>query len=141
MTTVRREPRRVRRARRAAAFHAARSTQAATPAARFRAAADALVSAAKHTRRTRTVRELREDMVEHVDRALDEANVSESSRAHYQQRMRASGSDVQRLGVAVMCLQGVINRLPATERDRLFEHYTDNFESEIKQFHAVGGAR
>lgn len=138
---ARREPRRLRRARRAAAFHTERQQRATTQLAQFRAATDALVSAIRHTSSASTARALRHDVTGHVHQALDRAEVGDASRALYEQKLASAGTEVQRLGVALMCLQGVINRLPTTERDRLFKHYTAYFQAETGQIESHGGAR
>lgn len=141
MTTARRIPRKVRRAHRAAAFHAARTAKAATPADRFRATADALISAAAHTNTVKVARDLREQLADHVRQALKESGASGNSIALYEQQLSAQGSEVHRLGRAVMCLQGAIERLSGTERDRLYEHYIEHFQAEAHRINTTGGVR
>lgn len=141
MTTARRIPRKLRRARRAAAFHADRAAKASTPLARYRASVDALVSAAKHAKSKQAALNLREEVAEHVDQALEAADLSENSRALYVAKLIEPGTDVQRLGKALMCLQGAINHMPGTERDRLFEFYSQQFSAEAGRIDTLGGVR
>lgn len=130
--TARREPRRVRSARRRTAFHADRSRKATTPAERYRVAEDALASAAAHASQpARTARKLSADIAEHVRRVLARTAPSSSSTALYEQKLMTPGRDVRRLASALMCLRGAIARLPDTERDRLYEHYAKHFNEEI----------
>lgn len=141
-STARREPRRVRSARRRTAFHSDRARKAATPAERYRAAEDALASAAAHARQpARTARGLLADITEHVRRVLSRTEPSRSITQLYEQKLAAPGPDVRRLASALMCLRGAIARLPSTERDRLYEHYTTHFNEEIRRIEAKGGDR
>lgn len=141
-STARREPKRVRSARRRAAHHADRARKATTPAEHFLAVEYALRSAAAHSRRqARVARELREDLVQHVRRVLDRVEPGEKSRALYEQKLAEPGRDVQRLSTALACLRGAIAQLPDTERDRLFEHYTQHFTAEVRRITEEGGAR
>lgn len=135
-----REPRKIRRARRAAAFHSERAQTASTPVQRYRAGADALVSAAKHTRGSKTAGALRGEVTEHVHQALEQAESTGRSRELYLSKLSERGTEVQRLGIALMCLQGAINQLVGTERDRLFEHYATHFSSEAQRIERSGGA-
>lgn len=140
--TARREPRRVRSARRRTAYHADRARKAATPAERYRAAEDALVSAAVHAKQSaRTARDLRSDVTEHVRRVLGRTEPSPSITQLYEDKLASSGSDVRRLASALMCLRGAIARLPDTERDRLYDHYSTHFNEEIRRIEAKGGDR
>lgn len=141
MPTARREPRRVRRARRAAAFHAARTRKADTPFRLYRAAADALVSAMRHHSSGQEVREMRDELVEHVEQVMQQAETTGSRRDFQRQRLASPGTDVQRLGIALMCLQGAITRLTDTERDRLFGHYSEHFSAESQRIVSRGGDR
>ncbi|GAA2773871.1 hypothetical protein [Saccharopolyspora taberi] len=141
MPTARRTPRKLRRFQRAAAFHNARATTASTPAAQFRAAADALISAAKHTRNIKQVRDLRQQIAQHAKWALEASGANDKSRAHGEQTLAKPGSESQRLGIAVMVLQGAINALPATERDSKFEFYIEQFKSESSRIDTLGGVR
>ncbi|MGW1676007.1 hypothetical protein [Saccharopolyspora sp. NPDC002376] len=140
MKTVRLS-RKERRANRSAAFHADRARKATSSIASFRAAADALVSAAKHAKVNRTARDLREQIAEHVHQAMDKAGVQGKSRDLYLQKLAEPGTEVERLGRALMCLQGAIKQLPDTERDRLIEHYITHFENEKNRINALGGVR
>ncbi|MCI2421539.1 hypothetical protein MOQ72_29300 [Saccharopolyspora sp. K220] len=141
-TTARREPKRVRSARRRAAHHAERTRKATTAAERYQAAEYALRSAAAHARsRARVARQLREDVVGHARRVLDRVEPSDNSTALYEQKLTAAGPDLQRLSTALMCLRGAIAQLPNTERDRLFEHYTEHFTAEVHRINGEGGAR
>lgn len=140
--TARREPRRLRSARRRSAFHADRARKAGNPAERYRAAEDALASAAAHTKQpARTARELSADITEHVRRVLARTEPSRSITQLYEQKLTASGPDVRRLASALMCLRGAIARLSDTERDRLYEHYTTHFNEETRRIEAKGGDR
>ena len=136
-----RVPRKLRRFRRAAAFHNARATTAGTPSAQFRAAADALISAAAHTKNTEKVRDLREQIAQHAKWALEASGANDKSRAHGEQTLSKPGSESQRLGIAVMVLQGAISALPATERDSKFEFYTEQFKFESHRIDTLGGVR
>jgi hypothetical protein len=141
-TTARREPKRVRSTRRRAAHHADRARKATTPAERYKAAEDALSSAAAHSRQSaRTARSLREDLAGHIRRVLDRAELNAASVALYEQKLAAPGTDLQRLATALMCLRGAISRLSTTDRDRLFEHYTRHFDEEIRRIDAIGGGQ
>lgn len=141
-TAARREPKRVRSTRRRAAQYAERLRKAATPAEQYQAAEYALRSSVAHVRnRARVSRLLREDVVEHVRRVLDRAEPKDSSRALYEQKLALAGTDLQRLSTALMCLRGAIGQLPATERDRLFSHYTEHFTAETNRISGEGGAR
>lgn len=140
--TARREPKRIRSARRRAAHHAERTRKAATPAERYQAAEYALRSAVAHSRASaRVARKLREDLVDHVRRVLDRAEPNENSRALYERKLTAAGPDLQRLSTALMCLRGGIGQLPGTERDRLFDHYTQHFTAEANRISGEGGSR
>lgn len=136
-----RVPRKLRRFRRAAAFHSARATTASSPPDQFRAAADALISAAAHTKNTEQVRGLREQIAQHARWALEAVGANDKSRAHGEQALAKPGSESQRLGIAVMVLQGAINGLPATERDSKFEFYSQQFAEEASRVDTLGGVR
>lgn len=129
-TTARKEPRRVRRARRSAAFHAARSAAAATPAEAYQAAEYELRSVAGRTRKRGQVRELRDSLADQVGDVLDRADASAAQRRLYEDKLAARGSEASRLSTALMCLRGAIQLLEDTQRDFAVEHYTAHFRSE-----------
>ncbi|MCA1185734.1 hypothetical protein LCD36_04610 [Saccharopolyspora sp. 6T] len=141
MATRQRVPRRVRRDQRAAAYHADRLSKARTPEQQYRAAADALVSAVKHHGKRHQARDLREDIAGHATKGLDKAGFEGRRREHQLNRLAEPGTDLGRLGVALMVLQGVIGRLPDTESDRLYQHYSQHFLSETRQIESRGGGR
>ena len=130
MTMTRKPPRRVRRARNAAAFHAARAAAATTPVETYEAAEYALRSAAAHSRSRKKVRELRENVAEHVQDVLARAEATDRQHDLYEQKLAATGSESARLSTALMCLRGAIQLLEDTQRDFAVEHYTAHFRSE-----------
>lgn len=134
-----RESRKVRRYRRAAAFHADRARLATTPHEQYRAVEYQLVSAAAHANRARVARELRDQIAEQVKAALDKAGLGPNSRELYLAKLHQGGAEVRRLGAALMCLRGVIGHLPAHERDRMYAHYTTHFQSEASRIEQEGG--
>ncbi len=132
--TATREPRRVRRARLRAAFHARRAREADSPAARMRAAEQALLSAAAHTRAP--VAGVAADVADHARDVLARADLSEASRALYEAQLAAPATTRARLGAALMCLRAALGQLPDisdAERDQLFEHYATELAREARQ--------
>lgn len=142
MATTKREPQRVRRARRRAAYHADRARKAATPGEQYRAAEDALVSAVVHSRRpSGNARAVHADVAEHARKVLDRLELRSASAQLAEHHLTRSGTDRQRLAAALMCLRGLIARLPDTERDRLYEHYARHLTEEAHRINTQGGER
>lgn len=142
MATTRREPQRVRRARRRAAYHADRARKATTPAERYRAAEDALVSTVTHARQPAGVaRAVQADVANHARKVLARLELGSASTALAEHHLTRAGTERQRLAAALMCLRGVIARLPGTERDRLYEHYARHLSEETHRIESTGGDR
>ena len=138
--TARKEPRRVRRARRAAAFHNDRATRATNPLQRLQVAESALTAAAKHVR-AREVRSVRDDIAGHVTDVLVLADAGGSRRRLYEQKLTAGGGEVQRLAAALWCLRAALQLLSTTERDQYVAHYTGALDDETRRLNAMRGGR
>ncbi|MQA14679.1 MAG: hypothetical protein GEV09_11040 [Pseudonocardiaceae bacterium] len=137
--TAPREPRRVRSARRRAAFHADRARRADNPSARLKAAADALLSAVAHSPDpTRPPADVAADIAEQAAWVVARAELTPASRELYEARLAQPGTARAWLGVALMCLRAAIEELPesGTERDRLFEHYITELTREAGRLRA-----
>ncbi|MBA8825308.1 hypothetical protein FHX42_002659 [Saccharopolyspora lacisalsi] len=142
MATTKREPKKVRSTRRRAAHHADRARRATTPVERYRAAQDALVSATAHSRTpARVARAHYDEVANHVRRVLAQVELGEASTALYEHKLTQVGTDLARLGAALMCLRGAIAHLPDTERDRLYEHYARYLSEEAHRINTEGGER
>ncbi len=142
MATTKREPKRVRSARRRAAHHADRARKATSPLEQYRAAQDALVSAVAHSRQpARTARAQYEEIADHVRRVLAQVELGESRTALYEHKLTRYGSELAGLGSALMCLRGAIAHLDDTERHRLFEHYARHLSEEAHRINTQGGQR
>ncbi|RCW45138.1 hypothetical protein DFQ14_103102 [Halopolyspora algeriensis] len=140
MATTRREPQRVRRARRRAAYHADRARKATTPAQRYRVAEDALVSAVAHAPQPAgTARTVHGEVAEHARKVLERLELGSASAALAEHHLSRSGTERQRLAAALMCLRGLIARLPDTERDRLYEHYARHLDEEAHRISTQRG--
>ncbi|MCA1191645.1 hypothetical protein [Saccharopolyspora sp. 6V] len=137
MATRQRVPRRVRRDQRAAAEFSARLSKARSPKEQYRVAADALVSALKHHGSKKQARDLREQLVQHAENGMATADLPDKSRDHLRRQL----DEKPGVGVALAVLQSVIDRLPSTERDRLFVHYSQHFLAESRQIESRGGGR
>ena len=139
MATRQRVPRRIRRDRRAAAFHSDRMHRATTPVEQYRAAADALVSALRHHGTRREVRDLRDEVVAHARNGIDRVWITGRRRESQLTRLAEAGRDARGLGEVLAVLQGVIRAFPDTERDRMFVHYSEHFSAEARRFESRGG--
>ncbi len=127
MSVIRREPRRVRRARRRVAFYADRARRAGSPKSRMKVAADELLSAAAHARNpARAATDAAEEVTEQARWVLAQADLTPGARALYEDQLARQPAPRPRLGAALTCLRAGIGHLPVTaeERDRLYEHYT-----------------
>lgn len=134
MPTRPRDRRRVRSARRRAAYHANRARKAASPAQRFKAAEDAVLSAATHARNPAHVaRSVSGDVAAHAREAMAHAELGAASAALYEHKLTRPGTELDRLGAALMCLRSAIARLPDTDRDQLYEHYARELMNETRR--------
>lgn len=139
-TRTRRPTRKERSARRRAAYYAEQEAKAATPEQRFVAASRAMLGAAKRAGR-KACRDLREQIAEHVEEAIERAGLSTASKELYRTKLAAEGTESARLSTAVMCLKSAIKHFPDTERDRTFEFYSNQFRSERGRLDQIGGGR
>lgn len=134
-----REPRRVRSARRRAAYHADRKRRASNPVERFKAARAALLSAVAHARNpARAARSVASDVATHAREVMARAELAGASKQLYERRLAGPGTDRERLGAALTCLDGAIGRLPDTERERVYEHYAHDLADEARRIEEEG---
>lgn len=143
-TTRRREPRRVRSARRRAAHYAAEARAARDGAERLKIAERAMLSAVAHAKQrvgNREARRVADDLVAHVRDAVARAELPTSSAALYEAKLTSPRADRQRLGAALMCLRGVIAVFDPADREQAFEHYAHYLTREARAIEAKGGQR
>lgn len=137
MATATREPKKVRRARRRAAFHSNRSRTAPTPAARLKAAADHLLAASTAAPK-RAVAAAADDVHTHARDVAERAATSEASRKHHEDAIRQARAAHDRLGYSLRWLLSATARLPDHERDHAREQYADGLTREAQQLTGKG---
>lgn len=122
-----RERRATRQARHRAAFHAVRARDAQTPAQRLKATGDRLLSAVKHSKRSRQeAPQVTREVVTLAREAAEAAQLAGAAAQLHEHKLAHAD-----LGTALMCLHAALTRHPQdTERDRLMEHYTADLARE-----------
>lgn len=133
---MKREPRRVRSARRRAAHYAHRARVAVTAEDRYAVAGDALMSAAKHSRPS-VAEQVAADVTGQARHVMTLAALGGPRLALYEHKLTVQRPRLHRLGVALMCLRGAIKLLGPEQRDRLFEHYAAELQREATSLTAV----
>lgn len=130
MAATRREPRRVRRARKRAAYYAHQARLVDDAAGRMRVAEQELLSAIRRAPRSaRAARSVTGDAVEHARHLMDDHGAA-AALARHEDKYGRAGTDVARAGVALMWLRAAVGSAPTEQRDGLFEHYTTEFARE-----------
>lgn len=132
------EPRRVRSARRRAAFHAHRERVAATPAQRMKAAVDRMLSAAAHGK-DRPARALAGEVADQARAVSDRAGMPQTSRDRNEHLLATAAAGRARLGVALRWLSAAVAHLPHDERDPAYTHYAGQLADEARRLSPGGG--
>lgn len=122
-----REPKHVRRSRARIARYADLHRRATDPKKRYGVARDALLSAIQNTRRPSTrnrhAYQQRVEWAEHVTDLIERADLSADAARLYHARLAERGDEPSRLSLSLMCLGGVIGRLPDAERETVYDYY------------------